>query len=849
MKNILLVLFIFICIRSSAQKIYGIVLNDQGDILPYSSITIKGTTIGASANINAKFSINVSPGIYTVMCQHIGYAAQQKQVIVSNADEEISFVLKVQQLTMKDIVVKSGGEDPAYAIIRQTIKKRPYYNKQVKAFECGLYSKDMIKLRNLPDKIFGQKIKEDDRKQMGIDSTGKGIIYLSESISKISSQQPDKFKMEVTSSRVSGSGDLGFTFPAFISFYENNVNVFADKLNPRGFVSPIADGAISFYKYKFLGSFWEDGKEINSIKVIPRRNYEPLFSGIINITEGDWRIHSVDLLLTTKSQLEILDTLQITQFHVPVDSNVWQVKNQLLHFGLDQLGIDLVGNFVNVYSDYKINPVFPKKFFDNVIIKYDTGVNKKPTIFWDSIRPVPLEHEEALDYEVKDSIYEIHKDAIWTQQDIDSLKKEQGKLKLYKVIWSSVDRTHYSLNNTYEWGIGGLLPVLEYNPAEGFVVNVNSYFNKTLKNKQTDLSIQPHVRYGINNTHLNAWLDVDFKERDLKKGDKLKRESWLFSGGKRVSQFSKEYPVSPFNNSISTLFWGNNYMKLYENYFGSATYVRRFESGLRFSINALYEDRIPMNNTTNFTLVKKDSVFITPNYPYQITQAQFTRHKAFIISMDISFKPGQKYIQLPDNKIPMGSNYPTFTLNYTKGIKDMLGSNVDFDKWKFTINGDVNFKLAGVFKYRVSVGGFLNSRSVFIQDYQHFNANRSIVASEYVNSFQLMSYYTNSTTNSFFSFANIEHHFNGLLTNKIPLIKKLNWNLVAGTNALYVDKTNNYAEVFVGLENIFKIFRVDYIEAYENGNQIIRGVCIGTGGIIGDHINVSSFGSNSTFHF
>ena len=273
----------------------------------------------------------------------------------------------------------------------------------------------------------GRKYRSDDKTEMGVDSSGKGIVYLSESVSKIASQQPDKFKMEVTSSRVSGSGSFGFTFPAFISFYQNNVTIFENKLNPRGFVSPIADGALGFYKYKYLGSFWEDGKEINSILVTPRRSYEPLFSGIMNITEGDWRIHSVDLLLTKKAQLQILDTLQITQFYVPVNKDVWRVKNQLLYFDFNQFGIDAVGNFVNVYSDYKIGPKFPKKFFDNVVIKYDTGLNKKPKAYWDSTRPVPLEREEVLDYEVKDSLYEIHKeDTVLTQHQVDSLKKKQG---------------------------------------------------------------------------------------------------------------------------------------------------------------------------------------------------------------------------------------------------------------------------------------------------------------------------------------------------------------------------------------------------------------------------------------
>jgi hypothetical protein len=850
MKKIVGFLFLFISFHSSAQKIYGIVFNDKGDLLPYSSVTIKGTSIGASANNHAKFLINLSPGTYTVVCQHIGYATQEKKITIGTEDEEVPFVLKEQQLTMKAVVIKSNSEDPAYAIIRQAIKKHFYYNNQVKSFQCNFYSKDMIKLRSLPDKFLGKKIPESDKTEMGVDSSGKGIIYLSESISKIASTQPDKFKMEVTSSRVSGSGGFGFTFPAFISFYQNNVTIFQDELNPRGFVSPIADGALGFYKYKYLGSFWEDGKEINSIRVTPKRSYEPLFSGIINITDGDWRIHSVDLILTKKSQLEILDTLQITQFHVPVGNDVWRVKNQLLYFDFNQLGIDAVGNFVNVYSDYNIDPKFPKKFFDNVIIKYDTGVNKKPRAYWDSARPVPLEREEVLDYKVKDSLYEIHKeDTVLTQHQVDSLKKKQGPLKLYQVLWSNIDRTKYSINHNFNWGIHSLISGLQYNPAEGIVLETGSYFNEVLKQSKTNLSIEPNVRYGFNNTHLNAWLNINFKTRDWENGKKLKRETVRISGGKRVSQFNKENPVSPFNNSISTLFWGDDYMKTYENYFGNINYSRRFEDGLRLGIAALYEDRMPLNNTSGFTFFKKDSSSLTPNYPYQRIPAQFTPHKAFIISLDLSFKPGQKYIQLPDRKIPLGSKYPTFSFNYTKGFKNIFGSNVDFDKWRFTINDNVNFKLAGLLKYKIAIGGFLNSNAVYIQDYQHFNANRSLVAGEYVSSFQLASYYANSTDNNFYSFANIEHHFNGLLTNKIPVIKKWDWNLVAGTNAFYVNNTNNYIEVFLGFENILKIFRVDYIVAYENGKQTIRGFCIGTGGLIGDHIDLNAPSKNSGFHF
>jgi len=842
MRIIFLAFLTVISLHSSAQKIYGTVFSEHGDLLPYASITVKGSSIGASANNKANFSFSLSPGTYTLVCQHIGYTATEKKVTVTT-DTEVTFILNEQKLVLKEVIVTTRDEDPAYEIIRQAIKKRPYYHTQVNSFTCDLYTKDMIKLRNLPDKILGRKIPEEDRKEMMLDSSGKGIIYLSESVAKINAELPDKFKMEVQSSRVSGSGDFGFTFPAFISLYTNNVTVFTDRFNPRGFISPIADNAIHYYKFKFLGTFWENGKAINSIRVTPRRAYEPLFSGVINIADGDWRIHSFDLLLTKTSQLEIMDTLQITQMHVPVNDEVWRLKSQLLHFSFNQFRIDAVGNFLSVYSNYAINPVFPKKFFDRIVIKYDTSVNKKPKAYWDSTRPVPLEREEQMDYQVKDSIYELHKDSSLNKNDVDSLNKKQGKIKPLSALWNGIHRTHYSTKQTYSWNIESPIQNLEYNPAEGLVLNINAGFNTYLKKWKSHFSFEPNIRYGFSNTHLNAWASISFRTRDVDADKKFKRFAWTFSGGKRVSEFNKESPLLPLVNSISTLFYGDNFIKTYENYFGSINFSKRYESGLRFNVNALYEDRIPLHNTTYFTFFK-DSAKITPNYPAdRITLAELVPHQAVIFSFSISYKPGQKYIQLPYSKISLGSKYPTFTFGYSKGVKNIFGSDVDFDKWRFSINDDKNFKLAGLLKYKVGVGGFLNTNSVYIQDYQHFNGNKAVAASEYVNSFQLANYYEYSTISKFYAIAHLEHHFNGLITNKIPFFKKLNWNLVAGANTFYVTRKSNYVEVFAGLENILKIFRVDVVAAFENGKRGHTGIRIGTGGLLGGNIQRNRKGS------
>jgi hypothetical protein len=453
---------------------------------------------------------------------------------------------------------------------------------------------------------------------------------------------------------------------------------------------------------------------------------------------------------------------------------------------------------------------------------------------------MPLEFEERMDYRVKDSLFLVNKDSILSQASVDSMNKKQGKLKLYDIFWKGLHRTKYTVNGNHQWGVESLIQGLEYNTVEGIVLNVNPYYNRYFKKIKTNFSFEPNLRYGFNNGHLNAWADIHFRTRDWETDKKIKRQTWTISGGKRVSQFNKANPISPLYNTFNTLIWGDNFLKIYENYFGSINFSKRYETGLRFNVNALYEDRIPLDNTTDFVIFKRDSANMLPNYPSEKITSQFTSHQAFIVSFDISIKPGQKYIQYPNRKMSLGSNYPTFSLSYTKGFKNIFGSDVNFDKWSLSIYDDKNFKLAGLLKYKIGIGGFLNSKRVFIQDYQHFNGNRSTRASEYVNSFQLALYYANSTTAAFYTYGHLEHHFNGLITNKIPLFKRLNWNLVAGGNTFYVNSKSNYVEVFAGLENILKLLRVDFVAAYNNGKKGLLGVRIGAGGILGSSLRLDN---------
>lgn len=816
-----------------AQQLSGTIYTSDGDLLPFASVSVKGRQDGVSANNNARYTLRLEPGTYTVVCQHLGYKTQEKQVQVKE-NMELDFILQKQELTLEEVSVSSDGENPAYRIIRAAIKRKNELSGKSVPYSVMRYNKDILKMVNLPDKIFGQKIDKNEMEGNGLDSMGRGILYLSEALSKISFDPPKKFKLDVLNSRVSGSDQFGFNFPIFIDLNQNNVIIFLETFNKRGFISPIADGAINYYRFRLLGTFFEGDKMIYSIEMKPRRRFEPLFNGVINIVDGDWVIHSVDAYLTKESQLELVDTLKLQQLKMH-DGNKWLLRNQVLTIRGNVLGFEVSGTFHNVYNDYNFSPEFTKKTFSNVIIEYDTAVVSKPKSWWDTIRPVPLEEEEVKNYQVKDSIYTVEKANKNTQAYIDSLRKWQGKIKPHKLLLSGIHRNHYSLTNSYSWGVESVLWNTHYNSVEGLNMTFIPYWSKWYKKNL--VTVEGNIRYGFLNGHLNPALKLEIRKRGGDQMTAYGNRTLTFSGGKSVRQFNPSNPISEFNNTLSTFLRGNNFMKIYENNFASAEYSRSWESGVRLNMQALYEDRLPLDNNTNYVLIKKHRNQFTPNYPFEKIPQQFTRHQAVVLHTSISIQPGQKYIVFPKSKVSMGSSWPVFTFDYVKGFKDVMNSDVDFDRWKVTINGNKNMRIAGSLNYRVGAGGFFNSAAVPIHDHWHFNGNLTDALSNLTNGFQMASYYKLSNTEPVFGFAHVEHHLNGLLSNKIPGFKKMNIQFVTGANVFYANQNFNYTEVFFGLENIMKVLRVDLVAGLEKGRSPQWGVKFGAGGLFGNFVN------------
>lgn len=806
---------------SGAQNLTGKVIDDLGMPLPYSSVYIKGTSKGTTANNEGSFFLDLEPGSYTIVCAHVGYQKAEQEMVITNQPKEISFVMKLQFTELKEVVIKANAADPAYEIIQNAIKTRKAHLDEVSEWKALVYMKGLVRTYQVPKKILGVKI---DPNRDIIDSSGKGILYFSESLTRYSRRQPKDYKEEVISARVSGvSQAVGFNSPKDIevNLYENILSL--EGLNNRGFISPIASNALYFYNYHYLGSFFEDGREVNKIGIKAKRKFEPCFSsGYINIIEGSWRIHSADLYLTRESEMEVVDSVRIVQQLFPVQHGYWLPQHTNIEAQFTIFGIKAGANFSAVYSDYQVGKLPVNHFKGNIVKVIDTAANKKSFAYWDSIRPSPLTDEERLDY-LKKAILE---NKLKDPQYLDSLDKRANRLRIMEIALTGTTQINRKRKLTFEFP--PLIKDIQYNTVEGWLFD----FSPTIRHWSDTgaFVLKPQFRYGFSSRHFNAAATVSKTF-----GNQFtKRWRVTAAGGKYIFQINPSEPIDPLVNTFATLLYKTNYMKIYEKAYGSIAAVHSFNNGLQMELHSSYEDRFPLKNTdTTFSWIKYDNRHFTNNYPEELPPGNFSRHQVFLTTLKLTWQPGQKFIQYPGRVVSIGSDLPVFSGSFTKAWKGIAGSDANFGSWRIGVKDKFNMRLGGLVHFNFSTGRFFNTANIQLPDWQHFNGNLTVIAREYTNSYQLAPYYANSTKDKFFTTANIEWHLNGLGTNKIPLVRRWNLGIVTGSNAFYVDDKRNYVEFFVGIENILKFIRIDFVSGYDGFNKRPKtGFVIGFSGVL-----------------
>lgn len=846
-----------------ASGIRGVVKGEDGP-LAYASIFVKQTGTGSVTDLEGRYEVQLPPGRYDVYFQYLGYETVSRAVEVGTDYTEINITLKVQVVVLRDVVVKAGKEDPAYTIMRKAIAKAKFHTQQIDTYSAKVYIKGKGQLTDYPWLA---------KKALEKEGITKDRVFISESVSEIKYTRPNKFEEKVIA--VYTNGDNKNTSPnsyIFGSFYQPEIAETVSPLSPKSF---------SYYRFEYLGSFKDRNYEISKIKVTPRSKGDDVFEGLIYIVEDWWSIHSLDFEAT---KLGI--RFHIKQLYNPIEDKAWLPVSQQFKVGGKVFGFEFEGQYLATMRDYKItlNPELAlemtvidekvqkeeakkieKKFskkdqqiqerlaegkevtrkeLNQLIREYekqeikeqkepevisettytvDSLAYKKDSTFWADIRPTPLTKEEQRGYDVNDSLTEVQR----KRDEGDTLRNSKKGKKGFQP-WDLLTGDNYGIGKTADFRIHA--PYGGYNSVEGFnlIYRVSFYkrwvkrdsLNKEKRPQTSRLEISPIARYAFSREKISGKLRVDYRFKDRR---------LTVEGGQYVEQYNSDEPIHHLVNSFTSLFLGDNLMKLYDRNFVDLNYTHRLNDKYTFRTNWSWARRSELFNTSDFTLFSSNKDEYTPNRPasVELPDTGFNPNRIFVGAVGFTARPWQKYRIRNGFKSRVDGSSPLLSLNYRKAFTGVAGSEVAFDHLELGFRHTLEVGISGRLDIAAQAGKFFNISNMFFMDYKHFLGNLTpFVTTDPVGSYRLLDYYLYSTSQEYFS-ANAHYHFRKFLVTRIPWVRLTGITENIFVNYLASPTSNNYTEVGYGIDGILRIFRLEAAVAFQDWQYLNYGFRIG----------------------
>ncbi len=854
--------------RLNGQGIKGRITNASGNAVSFSNIYVPDLKKGTASNLEGYYELKLPEGKWLVQFTYLGFETQSHKIVVSSGFTELDIILQPQNLHIKEVKILASGEDPAYYVMRRAIAFAPYYRNQVSEYTSKVYLKGSGIINKVPRFV---------KKQLKKEGIKVKKPFVMESLSEVHFELPDKLDQKVISMR--SSGEDNNTSP--MEMITNNLY----QTSEYGVISPFDKNAFQTYRFKLEGVFDDQGRTINKIKVIPRRKGKDVFWGYIYIAEDYWNIHSADLhirvTMTDAAMHQVYAPVDANVW-MPVSLD-FDIKFKGLGFDIGYKYVASISDYkiklnpnldhtilskmreeqiedLNIYSQIekdtlenkktareikqkkKIQELNEKEDLSNremqklqklvqkeakrslppepLEIKERVRLEKNSVVndsaYWEKLRPIPLSEDEKQSFTEKDSITgrmspEAYKDSISMARRKFKFKHLLfGKYYVYKK-----DSAKYSSG----FGIPGLLDLSSwsYNTVDG--IRYDMAFNYSLRDTSGhSFMANLLLGYAFQRGNPDASLSLNYTFNPFS----LSRLS--LGGGHSTEDYGSGMPV--FINTIYTLFLEENHKKYYQKDFISLVYSREILNGLRFNGGLEYAKRYPLENHTDFTFINwKDKEF-TPNIPGypDMDTTLIEAHDAAIFSVHLKYTHRQRYYIRKNGKYPAGSKYPTFCLEYKKGLGKMTETDADFDYLEFGLKQSFSTGLNDRLWYNFNGGGFLTNQKVYFVDFRQFATNPVILmgSKSRRNTFRLLTYYSIATNRSFFE-GFIFWENDRLLLKRLPLINRTLITEGIMLNYLTTPDFKNYVEIGYGIYNIFLFINVEGVVGFENGKYGMAG--------------------------
>jgi hypothetical protein len=798
---IIMLLFIVGTAFSQPTIVRGKVTDmETGKPVPYISVVFKNTQIGVLTDTLGLFQITSKVKVDSVSFSSVGYIG--KTIGVKSATTtELSVKLKSDLIKISEVKVRPD-DGPERRILKEMIDRKNKNNpSKYQRYSYRKYTKWEYHLRNVGDKMINSKAFRKDQSVFKTDTDSSKYlpIYFSEQLVFNEIQRnPNRQKSTVLADKTSGVGVLddyqisGYTsaLDMEVNFYDNYINLFT-----QNFVSPLADNGWFYYKYYLIDSTMQKGRKVYKIDFVPRRTGDKVFKGYMTTDDKDYSLIEIDGTLATTSNLNFLKSMRLK-------GNYQFVNDSLPFFRRNQ--IDAVFNYVPLKNNPSKKPI--SLFFTQSAVIDSVTVNQPGSVklgngngHYETIKlPGATERDES--YWDKHRLEELNARETKVTATIDSVS-QIGAIKFADNL------TRMSMTGYYDLGkfeYGPYANTINTNKVEGLHLFLGA---RTSSEISTRYMLWGGLGYGFRNKKINGIAGFGYKfptvRRQLVKvsyDDKIVR-----AGENEKILFLYENALSPTeNNIISQIFKRDELDELFREQKLATSFEYEWYPGLLNKVSANY--------TRHYS---------PEFYPFLKSGSPVSYVSAIDFSIDTRFSWQEKVIDDKFLRVYMATDYPIIHIALGGGKVFYSGKENYFGHVFSTIEQYVMVGQTAI-NYAIEGGMYFGKLPYTMLDIPRGNETQGY----YSYDFNMMNYM--EYVHDKYIHAYLEYHLNGFLFNRLPVLKKVGLREVFSAKGLIgsvSDKhqqivefplgvtkmTNPYVELGAGIENIFRLFRVEAV--------------------------------------
>lgn len=792
--------FVFVTVIFTSNILFGQITKIMGTVtdvetnepLPFVNIFFKGTTIGITTDFNGKYSIETKSAIDTLVASYIGYLSVEKKVHQGRF-QQIDFKLVPSKFDLPEFVIVAG-ENPADILLRKVIANKSENSKnEFEAYEYEVYNKIQVDANNISERFKKRKILKPFNFIFDYVDTstvnGKTYlpIFLTESLSDYYFRKTPKTEKEIIkAAKVSGvknesvSQFLGDMFQKY-NFYDNYITIFQ-----KNFVSPISNSGFNSYKYYMVDSTFFGDKWCYKLMFKPRRKQELTFTGHFWVHDTTFAIKSFEMKIADDANINYVNDLVMSQEFDLINGEYWMVVKD---FGIADFNIledskttlGFFGRKTTTYRNFVFNQLKDRKFYAtpvNVLVAENAyGKNEQ---FWKTNRHDSLTKDEKTIYHMIDTLTNLPAFKTWVD------------------IVETVISGYYKKE---KFEFGPYASVLSFNAIEGARFRVGG---RTTKKFNEQIRLEGHVAYGTRDEKLKYGIGgLYLPNKNPRRAFGAKYKYDIEQLGSSPNALREDFILAAFfrRNPADKLSMTSEYQFYYEH---------EWFNGLSNKFNFIRKEIIPIG----------ESQVNIVNEGGEITSLQHIVTSE--IRLDTRIAINEKFIIGDFERMSLGTRSPIVGFQYSYGIPGFLGGNYEYHKLQVGIRHWFNIFNIGWSRYNIEAGQIWGTLPFPLLELHP--GNETFLFDEF--SYNLMNYFE-FVSDQYVSIY-YTHHFDGFFLNHIPLMRKLKWREVGFVKSVFgtLSQSNKdynslpsithtlekpYIEAGVGIENIFKIIRVDGI--------------------------------------